>query len=272
MSLDYSDIGRALDSIRANKPLIHHITNYVVMNETANATLALGALPVMAHAAEEVEEMVGLAGSLVLNIGTLYPELVESMLLAGKEANRREVPVVLDPVGAGATSLRTRSALRILDQVQVAIIRANAGEAATLVGAKAEVRGVESIGVEGNLEEFCANLARERKCTVAITGPVDTISDGKRLARVFNGHPLLGGVTGTGCMCTTMVAGFAAVSTDAWAGAVGGLVTFGIAGEIAAARSGEKRPGTFHVELYNALAEVSANDIADLARFEISEV
>ena len=241
------------------------------MNETANATLALGALPVMAHAAEEVEEMVALAGSLVLNIGTLFPELVKSMILAGKEANRRNVPVVLDPVGAGATSLRTRSALRILDEVQVSIIRANAAEAATLAGAQAEIRGVESIGIEGNLEEFCADLARERKCTVAITGPVDTVSDGKRLARVFNGHPLLRAVTGTGCMCTTTVAGFAAVSPDPWAAAVGGLVTFGIAGEIAAAHSGERRPGTFHVELYNALAEVSADHITDLARFETTE-
>lgn len=258
-----------LDFIRSSKPLVHHMTNFVVMNETANATLALGALPVMAHAAEEVEEMVALAGSLVLNIGTLWPELVESMILAGKEANRRKIPVVLDPVGAGATSLRTRSALRILDEVHISIIRANAGEAATLVGTRAEVRGVESIGIEGNVEELCAELARRKGCTVAITGPVDTISDGERLARVFNGHPFLGTVTGTGCMCTTMVAGFSSVAEDAFAGAVGGLTYFGIAGEIAAARTGEGRPGTFHVELYNALAEVSASHIADLARFEV---
>ncbi len=270
MTLDSSSLGHALDSIRAGKPLIHHITNYVVMNETANATLALGALPVMAHAAEEVEEMVALAGALVLNIGTLYPELVESMIAAGKEANRRSVPVVLDPVGAGATSLRTRSALRILDEVQVSIIRANAGEAATLAGTRAEVRGVESMGVEGSVEELCAELARKRGCTVAITGPVDIISDGERRARVSNGHPLMGAITGTGCMCTTMVAGFAAVSRDPWEAAVGGLVYFGIAGEIAAAHSGEGRPGTFHVELYNALAQVSAAHIADLARFEIA--
>ncbi|MDQ3876087.1 MAG: hydroxyethylthiazole kinase, partial [Actinomycetota bacterium] len=125
--------GAALTSIREQRPLIHHITNYVVMNETANATLALGALPVMAHAREEVEEMVALAGSLVLNIGTLSPHWVDAMLLAGREANRRSVPVVLDPVGAGATRLRTETARRLLEEIEISVLRGNAGEIATLV-------------------------------------------------------------------------------------------------------------------------------------------
>ena len=137
--------GESLRPLRERKPLVHQITNYVVMNETANATLALGALPVMAHAREEVEEMVGLAGALVLNIGTLSPHWVEAMLLAGRAANERGVPVVLDPVGAGATRYRTETAKRILDEVDVTVLRGNAGEVATLVGAEAEVRGVESI-------------------------------------------------------------------------------------------------------------------------------
>src|SRR5881227_1588723 len=136
-----------LGEIRARKPLVHQITNYVVMNETANATLALGALPVMAHAREEVEEMVALAGALVINIGTLSPPWVEAMLSAGRAANERGVPVVLDPVGAGATRYRTETARRILDGVDVTVLRGNAGEVATLVGAEAEVRGVESIGI-----------------------------------------------------------------------------------------------------------------------------
>src|ERR671925_2253673 len=138
--------GETLRTLRDRKPLIHQITNYVVMNETANATLALGALPVMAHAREEVEEMVGLAGALVINIGTLSPHWVEAMLAAGKAANAKGVPVVLDPVGAGATRYRTETAKRILDEVDVAVLRGNAGEVATLVGVEAEVRGVESMG------------------------------------------------------------------------------------------------------------------------------
>src|SRR5207302_3124496 len=138
--------GATLHEIRERKPLVHQITNYVVMNETANATLALGALPVMAHAPEEVEEMVRLASALVLNIGTLSEHWVESMLLAGGAANARGIPVVLDPVGAGATTYRTETARRILDLVDVTVLRGNAGEVATLVGVAAEVRGVESIG------------------------------------------------------------------------------------------------------------------------------
>src|SRR5919109_720882 len=138
--------GATLARIREHKPLVHQITNYVVMNETANATLALGALPVMAHAREEVEEMVGLAGALVINIGTLSPQWVEAMLAAGRAANGKGIPVVLDPVGAGATSYRTETARRILDEVDVTVLRGNAGEVATLVGVEAEVRGVESMG------------------------------------------------------------------------------------------------------------------------------
>src|SRR5207248_1206692 len=131
--------GDSLRRLRAAKPLVHQITNYVVMNETANATLALGALPVMAHAREEVQEMVRLAGALVLNIGTLSPHWIEAMLIAGREANRIGVPVVLDPVGAGATTYRTETAKRLLAEIDVAVLRGNQGEVATLVGVDAEV-------------------------------------------------------------------------------------------------------------------------------------
>src|SRR5256885_1030761 len=138
--------GEGLRRLRERKPLVHQITNYVVMNETANATLALGALPVMAHAAEEVEEMTALAGALVLNIGTLSERWVDAMLLAGKAANGAGVPIVLDPVGAGATGYRTETAKRLLGELAVAVLRGNAAEIATLAGRSAEIRGVESIG------------------------------------------------------------------------------------------------------------------------------
>src|SRR5918992_4398546 len=132
-----------LRQLRERKPLVHQITNYVVMNETANATLALGALPVMAHAPQEVEEMAGLASALVLNIGTLSEHWIEAMLLAGRAAGARGIPIVLDPVGAGATRYRTDTARRLLDELGTAVVRGNAGEVATLVGVDAEVRGVE---------------------------------------------------------------------------------------------------------------------------------
>src|SRR5882724_9598916 len=166
-----------LGELRERKPLIHQITNYVVMNETANATLALGALPVMAHAREEVEEMVALAGALVLNIGTLSPHWVDAMLLAGKAANEHGVPVVLDPVGAGATRFRTETARRLLDQVKVAVLRGNQGEVATLVGVRAEVRGVESIGAGGEPADLARTAGRELGLVASVTGAVDQVSD-----------------------------------------------------------------------------------------------
>ncbi len=154
--------GESLRRIRAQHPLVHQVTNFVVMNETANATLAIGALPVMAHAPEEVAEMASVAGALVLNIGTLTTEWVNSMVLAGRAANAAGVPVVLDPVGAGATALRTDSARRILADVDVAIVRGNAAEVATLAGRSAEIRGVESIGTGDDI----GDLRRPRQRTL----------------------------------------------------------------------------------------------------------
>ena len=162
------DPGGTLGAIRERKPLVHNITNYVVMSETANATLALGALPVMAHAKDEVREMAGLAGALVLNIGTLSEDWIEAMLLAGAAANERGIPVVLDPVGAGATKYRTDTAKRILDVLDIAVLRGNAGEVATVAGVEAEVRGVESVGGGGGGDP--AELARETARTLGVAG------------------------------------------------------------------------------------------------------
>jgi hydroxyethylthiazole kinase len=250
-----------------NRPLVHHITNFVVMNETANLTICAGALPVMAHAVQEVEEMVGLASALVLNIGTLYPEQVEAMLKAGKKANALGVPVVLDPVGAGATSYRTDTARRILSEVRVAVVRGNAGEVSILAGLKAEVRGVESISAEESMGEVARELAAQLGCVTAVTGPVDYVSDGKRVISVHNGHPLMGRVTGTGCMSTTMAACYCAAGEPYLEGAAAGLTVFGITGELAAERSGDN-PGTFHVLLYDCLAGLTPEVIREKAREE----
>lgn len=249
-----------LAAIREKKPLVHSITNFVVMNETANAILCLGALPIMAHAVEEVEEMVGITSALVLNIGTLEPKWIEAMELAGKRANQLGIPVILDPVGAGATKLRTDSSKRLLENVKISIVRGNAGECATLAGIAAEVRGVESIGASASPEEIAKKFASTYGCTVAITGAVDVVSDGSRTAKISNGDPMMGKVVGTGCISNVIVASFAAVNKDTFTAATGALATFGIAGELTAKISGD-RPGTFHTELYNALYAISAGDI-----------
>ena len=260
------DPGTTLGVIRERKPLVHNITNYVVMNETANAILALGALPVMAHAREEVAEMVGLAGALVLNIGTLSEAWIEAMLTAGKAANERGVPVVLDPVGVGATTYRTETARRLLDEVDVAVLRGNAGEVATLVGVEAEVRGVESVGGGGDPAELAQAAARTLGLVASVTGAVDHVSDDERSAAVSNGHALLASITGTGCMSTAMTGCFLAGKDDPFEAAVEALVAFGVAGEDAAVTA--SGPGSFHVGLYDALAALDPATLTSRGKVE----
>jgi hydroxyethylthiazole kinase len=256
--------GESLELLRERKPLIHQITNYVVMNETANATLALGALPVMAHAPEEVEEMVGFAGALVLNIGTLSAHWVEAMLTAGRAANARGVPVVFDPVGVGATRYRTDTAKRILAEVEIAVLRGNAGEVAGLVGVAAEMRGVESLGAPADLAGLARQAARSLGVVASVTGVVDHVSDGGRSASISNGDPMLAAITGTGCMSSAITGCFLAVAASPFDGAVEALVAFGVAGEDAARDA--KGPGSFHVNLYDALAALDPATLDARAR------
>jgi hydroxyethylthiazole kinase len=257
--------GRDLGILRERKPLVHQITNYVVMNETANATLALGALPVMAHAPQEVEEMAAASGALVLNIGTLSDHWIEAMLLAGAAANRAGVPIVLDPVGAGATSYRTTTAHHLLTELEIAVVRGNAAEIATLAGREAEIRGVEAVGAAAG-PELAQAAALALGCVASVTGPVDHVSDGERTIAVANGHELLGAVSGTGCMSTAITGCFLAARGDApLKAAAEALVAFGIAGENAAA--GAHGPGSFHASLYDALYNLDPGTIDSLARY-----
>jgi hydroxyethylthiazole kinase len=257
--------GGTLLELRERKPLVHQITNYVVMNETANATLALGALPVMAHAPEEVEEMVGLASALVLNIGTLSSHWIEAMLLAGRAANAREIPVVLDPVGAGATAYRTDTARRILDEVRVTVLRGNAGEVARLAGVDAEVRGVESMTIGLEPAALAAGAARQLGVVASVTGSIDHVSDGERTLDVANGDPLLAVVTGTGCISSALTGCFlAAKPEEPLEAAAEALAALGVAAEDAAA--GAEGPGTFHARLYDGLAALDPDTLDGRAR------
>ena len=259
--------GADLRLIRERKPLVHQITNYVVMNETANATLSLGALPVMAHAPQEVEEMASAAGALVLNIGTLSDHWIEAMLIAGAAANRAGAPVVLDPVGAGATEYRTDTARRLLDVLEVAVVRGNAAEVATLAGRQAEIRGVEAIGASGSGAELARDAARELGCVAAVTGAVDHVSDGERAYAITNGHELLSSVSGTGCMATSVTGCFLAVRPEAPLEATAeALVAFGVAGEDAAREA--RGPGTFHAALYDALYNLDPATLDARAKVE----
>jgi hydroxyethylthiazole kinase len=257
--------GDSLRRLREAKPLVHQITNYVVMNETANATLALGALPVMAHAREEVEEMAAIAGALVLNIGTLSPHWVDAMIAAGRVANERRIPVVLDPVGVGATRYRTETAGRILEDVRVTVLRGNAGEVATLVGVEAEVRGVESIEAGEDAADLAARAAQSLGLVASVTGPVDHVSDGQQTIAIENGDPMLATITGTGCIASALTGCFLAVNADRpLEAAAEALVALGVAGEEAAREA--KGPGSFHVGLYDALAALDPATLDGKAR------
>jgi hydroxyethylthiazole kinase len=249
-----------LELLRQNRPLVHHITNYVTVNDCANITLCIGASPVMSHALEEVEEMAGHAGALVLNIGTLDTYQAQSMLLAGHAANKLDIPVIVDPVGTGATRYRTDFMSLLMDEIQISVIKGNAGEIGMLAGADARVKGVDSGDVKGDLSSIAKNFAEKTGITTVISGPIDIVSDGNRMITVENGHPMMGRISGTGCMLTSIIASFAAVQDDMAEASAASLAAFGIAGERAAARS--SGPGSFKTALFDQLSALTPDELA----------
>jgi hydroxyethylthiazole kinase len=261
--------GRAaenLKTVRDKKPLVHNITNYVVMNYTANALLACGASPVMAHAIEEVEEMVSLASALVLNIGTLSTHWIDAMVKAGRRANQLGIPVILDPVGSGATTMRTKTAKFLTEEVSIHVIRGNASEVLSLAPApvNSSTKGVDSVHSVDEATEVAADLAQKLKTVLAITGPVDLITDGQKAYNVSNGHEMMGCVTGTGCTATAIIAAFLAVDRRALEATATALAYFGLAGEMAAVNA--QGPGTFGIGLLDVLYNMKAEELAVGAR------
>lgn len=259
-----------IERIRQERPLIHNITNMVAMNDSANIILAIGGLPVMAHAQAEVREMVRVAGALVLNIGTLTSEQIDSMITAGEEANNLKKPVVLDPVGAGATHLRTESALRLQERVKLDIVRGNHAEVSILAGLKGSIKGVESVGSGKNAVEVARSLARKHNQVVIITGKQDIVTDGKTVIEINNGSPMLGTITATGCMVTSLIATFAAVCDDYIMASTGALVCFGLAGERAAVKA--QGPGSFKVNLFDEVYNLNEEIICKGLKVNIYEL
>ncbi len=239
-------------SVRERRPLVHHITNYVTVNDCANITICAGGAPVMADAPEEVAEMVSFAGALVLNIGTLNAAQIESMILAGGMANDRKIPIILDPVGAGATRFRTATVQRLMDELSISVLKGNAGEIGVLAGAGGKVRGVDSHGLAGDVVGIAKDFAKSARLVVSVSGETDIVTDGKRTLLVENGHPLMGSISGTGCMAASVTGAFCAVSEDLLKASAAALAAFGIAGERAAA--GAKGPFTFKAALFDELA------------------
>jgi hydroxyethylthiazole kinase len=255
-----------VQKIRAEAPLVHNITNYVVMNATANALLAVGGSPVMAHAIEEVEEMVRHARALVLNIGTLSAAWVEAMVKAGQAARQRGIPVVLDPVGSGATEYRTATARRLLDQVRPTIVRGNASEIRSLVSAGAGPKGVDSQHSPDEILGEAHALSRQWHCAVSVSGPVDIVVAGDAVVRVANGHAMMARVTGMGCTATAITGAFVAVNPSPLQAAAHAMAVMGLAGEIAAQRA--QGPGTFFPHFLDALHGLDESAIARGVRME----
>jgi hydroxyethylthiazole kinase len=259
-------LGEGLRRVRAAAPVVHNITNYVVMNTTANALLAVGASPVMAHAPQEVEEMVGIAIALVLNIGTLSDDWVDAMLLAGRAARRRGIPIVLDPVGAGATSYRTATARRLMSEISPTIVRGNASEIRALCSEVAATRGVDSVhSTEDSLEAALA-LSKAEGCVVSMSGATDIIVSGASVARVRNGVPMMARVTGMGCTASALTGAFAAVNSSPFVAAAQSMAVLGVAGELAAEQVAG--PGSFQVRLLDVLSALDPDELERLARLE----
>lgn len=252
-----------LSAVKEKGPLIHHITNYVTVNDCANIVLAIGGSPVMADDIEEAAEMVGFASALVLNIGTLNSRTIESMLVAGLRAKELGVPVILDPVGVGATKLRTNTAEKLIRELNPEVIRGNMSEIKVLAGLEVAIKGVDSLADEQDSSSIAKKLASELSCVIAITGKTDVVSDGRQVCLLDNGHRILADVTGTGCMTTSLVGSFCGATNDYFTATVAGIISMGLAGEIAQAslRHGEGI-GTFRARLLDSIYNLTPETLA----------
>ncbi|WP_124098144.1 hydroxyethylthiazole kinase [Ruminococcus sp. Marseille-P6503] len=252
------EIAGQFDTVREKCPLVHCITNYVTVNDVANAVLAIGASPIMADDINEAADIASVASALVINMGTLNQRTVASMLAAGKAANQKGIPVVFDPVGAGASAFRNQTAKAVMENVRVDILRGNLSEMSFMAGLEVSTKGVDSSAEDekNDSASVAKNAAEKYGCIAAITGAVDTVSDGSRIVRISNGHPMLSKVTGTGCMTSGIVGAFAGASDNMLSAAAAGICAMGIAGELAYEKAGELGTGSFHIAVIDALSKI----------------
>lgn len=254
-----NQITEALKKLREKSPLVHNITNYVVMNNTANALLSIGASPVMAHATNEVEDMVGIASSLVINMGTLSDKWVEAMILAGKKATKKAIPVIFDPVGVGATAYRTKVAQQIIEECKPTVIRGNASEIMALCNSNLKTKGVDSTVSSNAALNSAKLLAKSINAIVVVSGETDYITDGKRVTTINNGNTIMAKVTGMGCTATAITGAFAGAEEDLFVATVSAMAIMGIAGEITSEIS--QGPGSMQMNFIDQLYKISNADI-----------
>ncbi|HOQ13206.1 MAG TPA: hydroxyethylthiazole kinase [Spirochaetota bacterium] len=256
-----------LEEVRKKQPLVHHLTNWVTIYQCAQVVKSFGASPVMAHAQEEVCEMASIASALVLNIGTLTSDFIESMIKAATVANKREIPVVLDVCGAGATAFRDDMCFKILNTVKINIIKGNSSEIAKIAGEKVSTKGVDAGEVGADISLVAKELARRVNSLVVATGVNDVVTDGNKTFIVRNGHELMSHVVGTGCMATSVIGTFAGASpSNLLEAAAAGLCCFEIASEIAAQKGAG--PGTYIPMLFDEIFKLEENSILRMKRID----
>jgi hydroxyethylthiazole kinase len=266
MKITAVEIYKSVEAIRRESPVVHNITNYVVMNNTANALLAIGASPVMAHAEEEVEEMVNIASALVINIGTLSERWIKSMFMAARQAREKGIPVILDPVGAGATAYRTKTVRELINSEPPSIIRGNASEIMALHDDKAKTKGVDSSVSSEKAIEIARNLSETHKCVVCVSGATDYIIEKENILKIKNGHALMSSVTGLGCTASALCGAFAAVEKSSFTATAEAMAVMGIAGEMAAAVAAG--PGSLQIKFLDILYTLSEKDISERLKIE----
>ncbi|MDO5517178.1 MAG: hydroxyethylthiazole kinase [Clostridium sp.] len=265
-----------LKKLKEKKPLIHNITNYVTVNDCANILLAIGASPIMADDFREAADITSISSALVINIGTLNERTIDSMIASGKKANELNIPVVFDPVGAGASSFRNETIRRILDEVKVDVLRGNMSEIKFIAGLDSETKGVDASesDMQGGNEEgirAAESLAKKFRCIAAITGVSDIVSDGEKTAVLENGTRMLSKVTGTGCMTTALVGAFLGAcesSNEYFTAAVSGILSMGICGEIAEEKAGSIGIGSFHVAIMDSISNLDDEVILNKAKIK----
>lgn len=241
-----------ITNVRSKTPLIHCITNYVTVNDVANLLLASGASPIMADDSLEVEEITSICNGLTINIGTLNSRTIESMLLAGKKANKLGKITVLDPVGAGASKLRTKTAFQLINEIKFSVIRGNISEIKTLYLGSASTKGVDAnisdMITEENVTkaiELAKQLSKQTKAIIAITGAIDIVANENKVYLIRNGHPMMSKITGTGCMLSALIAAYGAANdTNLLEAVIGAIACIGLAGELAYKKMVERKAGT----------------------------
>ena len=265
------DFIKSLKELKSINPVVHSITNYVTVTDVANSIIAIGGSPIMSHAKEDFPELLQIIqatrGALVLNIGTLDNQRIEQMIEAGKIANNQGVPIIVDPVGAGATSYRTKAALRLIENLDISIIKGNLSEIKALTVGSSETRGVDAISsVDDEAKGIAIEAAKKLNCIVAITGKIDFISDGSKAVAIKNGSSSLSTITGTGCMTAGLIGAFSFLD-DKLCSAIYGIAIMAIAGEMAQVSS--NGPGSFHINLIDAISKIDELIIKEMAKIEL---